>query len=156
MTISMNDRIPAFQAATYPTGTITDSDFIGKWTVLFFYPKDNTSGCTQESIEFQQALDKLASMQTQVIGISKDSMASHESFCSKFGLTFPLISDEDEHLCQLFGVLKEKTNYGKTYIGIERSTFLFNPDGVLVSEWRKVSVAGHVDEVIQCIQSLQV
>lgn len=127
------------------------ADFAGKNIVLYFYPKDNTPGCTQESQEFRDRLADFSKKNTVILGISKDSLKSHEKFIADHGLNFPLISDPDETLCQLFDVIKEKNMYGKKYLGIERSTFLFDTGGKLIQEWRKVKVNGHVDEVLSHI-----
>lgn len=152
---SIGDRIPDFQLPAYPDQTITHQNLMGQWTVLYFYPRDNTPGCTQESIAFQAALDQFHNHQTQVIGVSRDSLASHQKFAQKFALSFPLISDSEGYLCQQFSVLKEKMNYGKRYIGIERSTFLINPQGVIAYEWRKVSVNHHVETVLAQLKQLR-
>lgn len=148
MTLALNQALPSFSLSAYPEQTITNDSFKGHWTVLYFYPRDDTPGCTQESLAFQERLADFEALSATIMGVSRDDMASHEKFSHKFNLTFPLICDTDEHLCQLFSVLKEKTNYGKKYIGIERSTFLIDPEGVVRHEWRKVSVPEHVPAVL--------
>jgi peroxiredoxin Q/BCP len=122
--------------------------------VLYFYPKDNTPGCTMESREFALAQERFAAAGARVAGVSRDSIASHERFAAKFELPFPLLSDPDEALCGLFGVMKMKNMYGKTVRGIERSTFLVDAQGVLRREWRGVKVPGHVEEVLQAAAAL--
>jgi len=120
-------------------------------TVLFFYPKDNTPGCTTENIAFRDLHEQFQAAGTEIYGVSRDSLRSHESFKTKLGLPFELISDPDEALCEQFGVMKMKQMYGKTVRGIERSTFVIDANGQLVKEWRGVKVAGHVDEVLEFV-----
>ncbi len=120
-------------------------------TVLFFYPKDNTPGCTTENIAFRDLHEQFAAAGAEVYGISRDSLRSHEGFKSKLGLPFELISDGDEAVCQAFGVMKMKKLYGKEVRGVERSTFIIDADGRLVKEWRGVKVPGHVDEVLEYV-----
>ncbi len=124
-------------------------------TVLFFYPKDNTPGCTTENMAFRDLHSQFQRYGVEIYGISRDSLRSHESFKTKLGLPFELISDMDEALCLQFGVMKMKQMYGKTVRGVERSTFLIDAEGKLVKEWRGVKVPGHVDEVLQFIARLQ-
>ena len=130
------------------------SDYRGQWVVLYFYPKDATPGCTIEARDFRDALPKLHELNARVYGISRDSLKSHDNFKSAQELTFELISDEDETICQLFDVMKMKSMYGKQMRGIERSTFLINPEGNLQQAWRKVRVIGHVEEVAAVISKL--
>ena len=122
--------------------------------VLFFYPRDDTSGCTKQALAFTALQADFAALNTQVIGISKDSVTSHDKFVTKYQLTIPLLSDESGTVSEAFGVWKEKSMYGKTYMGTERSTFLINADGQIVSEWRKVKVPGHVEAVLQALKDL--
>jgi peroxiredoxin Q/BCP len=122
--------------------------------VLYFYPKDNTPGCTTEGEDFRDNHRKLRARKTRVFGVSRDSLTSHENFRKKHGFPFELISDPDEKLCKLFDVIKEKNMYGRKVLGIERSTFLIDENGVLAREWRKVKVKGHVDEVLEAIKAL--
>jgi thioredoxin-dependent peroxiredoxin len=154
MTLSVNQAIPVFSVSAYPEQIITQDNFKDHWTVLYFYPRDDTPGCTQESLAFQERLSDFEALSTKVIGVSRDDMKSHEKFSHKFNLTFPLICDTDETLCQLFSVLKEKTNYGKKYMGIERSTFLIDAKGIIRYEWRKVSVPEHVESVLTQLNQL--
>ena len=123
------------------------NDFKGKKTVLYFYPKDNTSGCTQEACDFRDNMNRLTKY-ANVVGVSPDSIKSHKSFKEKQGLNFPMISDPEHLLAEKFEVWKEKSMYGRKYMGIERSTFIIDGDGNIEKEWRKVKVKGHVDEVI--------
>ncbi|MCC5014591.1 MULTISPECIES: peroxiredoxin [unclassified Legionella] len=127
----------------------------GKWIVLYFYPKDATPGCTTEGQDFRDAYAEFQKLNTEILGISRDSLKSHENFKCKQQFPFELISDPDEILCQQFDVIKMKSMYGKQVRGIERSTFLIDPQGILRHEWRKVSVKGHVAEVLQTLAKLQ-
>ena len=124
-----------------------------KYTVLYFYPKDNTPGCTTESIAFRERYPEFQASNTEIYGLSRDSLRSHEGFKSKLGLPFELISDPDETVCNQFGVMKMKNMYGKQVRGIERSTFVFDADGKIVKEWRGVKVPDHVDEVLEFVKS---
>jgi peroxiredoxin Q/BCP len=124
-----------------------------RYTVLYFYPKDNTPGCTTESIAFRELHDQFRAAGTEIYGISRDSLRSHEGFKSKLGLTFELISDPDEAVCLQFAVMKMKNMYGKQVRGVERSTFVIDADGKLVKEWRGVKVANHADEVLEFVKS---
>ena len=123
----------------------------GNYVVLYFYPKDNTTGCTSESIEFSQKYKKFSDFGAEVFGVSKDSLTSHRKFKEKYDMPFELIADVDKKLCGIFGVLKGKSMFGKKYIGIERSTFVVNSEGILIREFRKVKVKGHVDAVLDFI-----
>jgi len=134
--------------------TISLSDYQGRYLVLYFYPKDNTPGCTRESQGFAQAYPEFQALGVDVIGVSRDTLKSHENFRCKFGLPFELVSDRDETLCQAFAVIKDKMMYGKPVRGIERSTFLLGPEGEIVREWRKVSVDGHVQAVLQAVREV--
>ena len=122
--------------------------------VLFFYPRDNTSSCTVEAKTFTSFLSQFEALNTQVIGISKDTIKSHDKFVSKHNLKVPLLSDENNNVCESFNVWKEKSMYGKTYFGIERSTFLIDSDGQVVREWRKIKVSGHVEAVLAALKEL--
>ena len=129
-------------------GDVTLRDFLGHGLVVYFYPKDDTPGCTVEGKDFSAKHQAFLAADTQVIGVSRDSLASHQKFIAKHGLTITLVSDADERLCQAFGVIKEKNMYGKKVMGIERSTFLIDAQGVLRQSWRGVKVPGHVEEVL--------
>ena len=152
--VDVADTAPDFTLPRDGGETVTLSDLRGSAVVLFFYPRDDTSGCTKESIGFSEALDDFAKAGAKVFGISKDSVASHDKFVAKRGLTTPLLSDENDGVCEAYDVWKEKKMYGKTYMGIERSTFLTGADGQIVQVWRKVKVPGHVEAVLEAVQAL--
>jgi peroxiredoxin Q/BCP len=130
------------------------SDYKGRPVVVYFYPKDNTPGCTMESQQFRDLHSKFAKLGATVVGVSRDSIKSHQGFKTKYELPFELLSDADENLCSQFDVIKMKNMYGKQVRGIERSTFLFDKDGELVREWRKVKVDGHAEEVLEAVKAL--
>lgn len=137
------------------TGDIIDiKDFRPNMVVLFFYPRDNTSGCTREAKDFTENIELFNNLNINVFGISKDSITSHEKFVKKQNLTIPLLSDEAGSVCEDFGVWKEKSMYGKIYMGIERSTFIIDGSGSVTHEWRKVKVANHVEEILEAIKKL--
>ena len=137
------------------TGDIIDiKDFRPNMVVLFFYPRDNTSGCTREAKDFTENIELFNNLNVNVFGISKDSITSHEKFIKKQNLTIPLLSDEAGSVCEDFGVWKEKSMYGKIYMGIERSTFIIDGSGSVTHEWRKVKVANHVSEVLETVKKL--
>jgi peroxiredoxin Q/BCP len=137
------------------TGKIIDlKDLRPSPIILFFYPRDNTSGCTREAKDFTESLEHFNNAKVSVFGISKDSVESHDKFIKKQNLAISLLSDKDGNVCEDFGVWKKKSMYGKTYMGIERSTFIIDGKGLIAKEWRKVKVAGHVNEVLEVIQSL--
>ncbi|MEO0574190.1 MAG: peroxiredoxin [Pseudomonadota bacterium] len=143
-----------FKAAATSDQQIHLKSLRGKQVVLYFYPKDATPGCTNESIDFTNLHSKFKRANTLIFGISRDSLTSHEKFKAKHDMPFELISDADEALCRYFDVIKEKNMYGKKVMGIERSTFLIGADGKLAHEWRKVKVAGHADAVLETAKSL--
>ena len=149
----LGDKAPAF---TLPStaGEVSSAALKGKLFVLYFYPKDDTPGCTTEACGFRDALPDFGKLGVTVIGVSKDSLASHEKFKKKFDLLFPLASDEDGAVCEAYGVWVEKSMYGKKYMGIDRSTFVIDGKGVIRAVWRKVSVPGHADEVKKAIAEL--
>jgi peroxiredoxin Q/BCP len=151
--VTVGKPIPDFTAPS-TQGDINATSLRGRCAVLYFYPKDNTPGCTTEAQDFRDCYEDFLKADCQVVGISRDSLASHENFIQKQNLPYPLISDPDETLCQLFGVMKMKNMYGKQVRGIERSTFLIDSQGVLVQEWRGLRVPGHVDEVLQAAQNV--
>ena len=137
------------------TGDIVDiKDFRPNMVVLFFYPRDNTTGCTREAKDFTENIELFNNLNIKVFGISKDSITSHEKFIKKQNLTIPLLSDEAGSVCEDFGVWKEKSMYGKIYMGIERSTFIIDGSGSVTHEWRKVKVANHVTEVLETVKKL--
>lgn len=147
--MNIDEEVPNF--IIHATNHLNASlhDFRGRKVILYFYPKDATPGCTIEGRDFRDAFSQFQALNTLIFGISRDSLKSHESFKAKQEFPFELISDSDEHICQLFDVIKMKSMYGKQVRGIERSTFLINEHGVLKRIWRKVKVAGHVDEVLK-------
>ena len=153
MTITIGKKISAFKSLS-TGGEISLSTFKGKRLILFFYPKDNTPGCTQETADFRDASGTLADSNVVIIGISRDSIKSHENFKAKLELPFELISDPDEILCEQFGVMKMKNMYGKQVRGIERSTFLIDTDGKLLQEWRGVKVPNHVVAVLLAVAKI--
>ena len=142
-----------FTAAS-TNGTFDFKNTRGKYLVLYFYPKDNTPGCTNESKDFRDLYQKFKQLNAEIVGVSRDSLVSHDKFRVKHELPFELIADTDSNICDLFKVIKEKSMFGKTALGLVRSTFLFDPEGNLVKEWRKVKVAGHAEEVLAAIQGL--
>ncbi|WP_092401059.1 MULTISPECIES: peroxiredoxin [Candidatus Ichthyocystis] len=153
--MKVGQRVPNFSAVSHTGDVCSMSDFLdeGKMLVLYFYPKDSTPGCTREACDFRDSWPKL-SPYCNVLGVSKDNGVSHQKFVDKYNLPFVLISDTDGVLCDLFSVINDKSMYGKVFKGIERSTFLIRADGVLVNEWRKVKVNGHVDEVLEAIKAM--
>ena len=132
--------------------TATLADHAGDWLVLYFYPKDSTPGCTTEGLDFNALLPKFRKRGAEVLGVSRDSVKSHDNFCAKQGFRFPLVSDPDERLCKAFDVIRPKKLYGREFIGVERSTFLIGPDGVVRAEWRKVKVPGHAQAVLDALE----
>lgn len=152
--VELNSAIPAFKAEATSDQTITNDSLKGKNVVVYFYPKDNTPGCTTEGQNFRDMFGEFEKTSTIILGVSRDSMRTHENFKAKHEFPFDLISDPDETFCKLFDVIKLKKLYGKEYMGIERSTFLIDAEGVLQKEWRKVKVKGHVEEVLAAAQNL--
>lgn len=152
---TLNRVVADFTAEATGGKNIRLKDLRGKNVVLYFYPKDNTPGCTLEGQDFRDLHDKFKRQKTVILGVSKDSIASHERFRDKQGFPFDLLSDPDEKLCQKFDVIKEKSMYGKKYLGVERSTFLIDSAGKLRHEWRKVKVKGHAQEVLDAVKELK-
>jgi thioredoxin-dependent peroxiredoxin len=150
----VGDRAPDFSAASSGGDTVSLADLAGAPFVLYFYPKDMTPGCTTEACDFRDNLGQLAACGVAVYGASKDSLARHDKFIAKHDLTFPLLSDEDGSLCEAWGVWQEKKNYGRTYMGIVRSTFLVDASGTVRGAWTRVRVKGHVDNVIAALPDL--
>ena len=153
MTVSIGNPIPACAIPATSGLTFSPTSAKGKKLVLYFYPKDMTPGCTAESGEFRDNIEAFTKANTLVVGVSRDSLKSHDNFRSKLGLPFELVADTEEKLCQLFGVIKMKNMYGKQVRGIERSTFLFDSSGKLVNEWRGLKVPGHVTEVLEAAKA---
>ena len=135
--------------------TATLSDYAGQWLVLYFYPKDSTPGCTTEGIDFNALLPKFRKLTATVLGVSRDSVKSHDNFCAKQGFRFPLVSDADEALCKAFDVIHEKNMYGRKVLGVVRSTFLISPDGRIAQAWRGVKVPGHAQAVLDALKAHQ-
>ena len=154
MTLDAGDKAPDLPLSTDGNGEFSLSRLKGKPVVLYFYPKDDTSGCTKEAMGFRDALGAFEKAGVAVVGVSKDSVAKHDKFKSKYDLNFPLVSDEDGALCEAYGVWVEKSMYGRKYMGIERSTFLIDAEGKIAKTWRKVKIPGHVDEVLSAVQAL--
>jgi peroxiredoxin Q/BCP len=154
MTLEVGDKVPAFKGVT-ANGPIAAKDIKGSNTVLYFYPKDDTPGCTVEACAFRDNLPKFKKLDAKVYGISKDDLKSHAKFTDKYELPFTLISDSDGSICEAFGTWVEKKNYGKTYMGIERATYLIDKEGVIRHIWRKVKALGHADEVLATLKSIK-
>ncbi len=152
--VTVGKPAPDFALPATGGNTLKLSEFKGGNVVLYFYPRDNTPGCTLEGQNFRDEQAKFKKLDTVVLGVSRDSVKAHESFKSQEGFTFDLLSDEDEQVCKLYDVMKMKNMYGKQVMGIERSTFLIDKTGVLRNEWRKVKVEGHVDEVLEAVKAL--
>ena len=153
--ISIGDNAPQFTLSTNGEGQFSLADAAGKYLILYFYPKDDTPGCTKEAIGFSEASAAFAAQNAMVAGVSRDTVKKHDKFVGKYDLRIPLISDEEGSLCEAFSTWVEKSMYGKTYMGIERATFLISPDGKVLHIWRKVKVPGHVEEVLAQLQSLK-
>ena len=151
--IKIGSKVPKLPGTTADGGALGLADLQGKWLVLYFYPKDNTTGCTREAQDFRDLYPKFKRRGAQVVGVSRDSAKSHTNFADKYELPFPLIADTDEQWCKAFDVIREKTLYGRKYMGVDRSTFLIDPNGKLVREWRGVKVPGHVQAVLDAIPS---
>lgn len=155
MTLENNDQAPDFTATATDAETLSLSDFAGQTLVLYFYPRDNTPGCTKEGEAFRDQYEDFRAAGAAIVGVSRDSVKKHQNFKAKYGFPFDLIADTDEALCETYGVLKEKNMYGKKHIGIERSTFVIDGDGVVRHIWRGVKVNGHAEEVLAAVRELQ-
>lgn len=151
----LNQPAPDFQLPATSGKTFQRSDFLGKYLVIYFYPKDSTPGCTTQGMQFRDAYADFQQHNTEIFGISRDSLKSHENFKAKFSFPFELLADTEEVACSLFNVIKMKNMYGKQVRGIERSTFVIDSNGVLIKEWRGVKVDGHAAEVLSFLQSQQ-
>lgn len=145
--LEIGDKAPSFTLPQTADKDVSLSDYKGRYVVLYFYPKDNTPGCTKQACGFRDDLPQFDKLDATVIGISKDSLKKHHNFTDKHDLNFPLLSDENGTVCEEYGVWVEKNMYGRKYMGIERTTFLIDPDGVIQDIWRKVKVNGHIDAV---------
>lgn len=155
--LAVGDKIPEFQALCHPSSgtenTLTSEDLIGKWAVVYFYPKDETPGCTKEACGFGSLESDFKSAGSVILGISTDSIASHRKFAEKYDLPFTLLSDPDHSIAEKFGVWVEKKNYGKSYMGVERSTFVFDPAGTLIKVFTKVRVDNHHNNVLDFVKN---
>jgi len=147
-------KVPAFKLPATGDKELGLADFKGRKLVIYFYPKDDTPGCTTEGQGFRDHYEAFRKAGAEIVGVSRDSVASHEKFKAKHDFPFDLISDPDETLCNIFDVMKEKNMYGRKYMGVERSTFLVDEKGVLRQEWRKVKVPGHVEAVLEAVKTL--
>lgn len=154
MALTEGSKLPDLTLTGADEHPIALSSYIGKPFVLYFYPKDDTSGCTREAQDFSQHIKEFESLGTAVLGVSKDSPIKHQKFIAKYDLTVPLATDGDNSVMEAFGVWIEKSMYGKTYMGIDRSTFLFDADGKLARAWRRVKVPGHAVEVLEAVRAL--
>ena len=150
--INLNDKVPNFELEGTNNLSFNLSSFLGKYIVIYFYPKDSTPGCTNEGIDFTENIDKFKKMNVEIFGVSRDTIKSHENFKAKYNFLFELLSDPEEIACNLFGVIKMKNMYGKKIRGIERSTFLISPEGKLINEWRGVKVNGHIKEILEVLK----
>ena len=153
MTLNIGDKGPNFKAETDSEEILSLSDMKGKTFVLYFYPKDDTSGCTKEACTFTENISAFNKLGVTVIGVSKDSVASHQKFKTKYGLNFPLLSDVDGKICEAYGTWIEKSMYGRKYMGIDRATFIIGADGKIKSIWHKVKVAGHIEDVLAALKA---
>jgi peroxiredoxin Q/BCP len=154
MSVEVGAKAPDFTLPSDGGGKVSLKALKGKAVVLYFYPKDDTSGCTAESCAFRDALPNFSKVKAAIVGISRDSVASHDKFKAKYGLTFPLAADEDGTVCEAYGTWVEKSMYGRKYMGIERSTFLIDAKGIVSNIWRKVKVPGHAEEVLEAAAAL--
>jgi len=149
----IGDAAPDFTLDTDNRGSVSLSDFSGRYLVLYFYPRDDTSGCTRQAVAFSEAADAFAARNAEIVGVSRDSLAAHEKFRKKHALTITLGSDSDGSVSESYGVWVEKKLYGKTHMGIERSTFMIAPDGRIIGVWRKVRVPGHAEAVLEAVET---
>lgn len=154
MALDVGSKAPAFNAPTDGGGTFSIKDAKGSWLVLYFYPKDDTSGCTAQACAFRDSMQRLSARGVLVVGVSPDGVKSHDKFKAKCDLSFPLVADEDHAICEAYDTWKEKSMYGRKYMGVERTTYIIDPKGKIVAAWAKVSVPGHVDAVIETLQEL--
>jgi len=152
--MQIGDLAPEISLPSSSGKDVSLSDFKGKYVVLYFYPKDDTPGCTKEACEFRDLQSDFSDLNAVIVGVSKDPIKKHDKFIEKYELPFELLSDEEFELLKAFDVWKEKSMYGRTYLGIERSTFLIDPEGKIIKEWRKVKVTNHVKEVLESLREL--
>ncbi len=149
--LKIGNKVPRLSGTIQSGGSLALSDLRGQWVVLYFYPKDNTTGCTREAGDFRDLYTKFKRRGAAIVGVSRDSARSHHGFKEKLGLPFALVADTDEAWCKAFDVIRMKKLYGREYLGVDRSTFLIDPDGKLVREWRGVKVPGHAQAVLDAI-----
>jgi peroxiredoxin Q/BCP len=152
--LQIGDKAPSFSLPGAGGETVSLKDFRGEKTVVYFYPKDDTSGCTKEACDFRDNMKALKKLGVNIVGISKDNVKSHDKFREKYDLAFPLGADEDTKICAQYGVWVQKSMYGRKYMGIERATFLIDEKGVIRAVWRKVKVPGHVEDIIKTVKAL--
>jgi peroxiredoxin Q/BCP len=150
----LNQTVPDFELPATSGINFKLSNYLGKNVIIYFYPKDNTPGCTTQGMQFRDHYEKFKDLNTEIFGVSRDSIKSHENFKAKFTFPFELLADTEELACAMFGVIKMKNMYGKQVRGVERSTFIIDKNGVLIHEWRGVKVDGHAEAVLSFIQSL--
>jgi peroxiredoxin Q/BCP len=154
MALAEGTKAPVVSGVTNGNGTFSTKECKGAWTVLYFYPKDATSGCTAEACDFRDSMKRLTKLDVRVVGVSPDGVTSHDKFITKYDLNFPLLADEDHAFCEAFDTWKEKSMYGRKYMGVERTTYIINPKGVIVKTYEKVKVPGHVDAIIKDLAEL--
>ena len=152
--LKIGDKAPAFEAKSTNKKVLL-TNYKGKYLVLYFYPKDSTPGCTVQANEFSKLYDEFKKIDVEIIGVSRDTMSSHHNFCDKENITFPLISDTEDEVCNLYGVLQEKMNFGKKYIGIVRSTFIIGKDQTIHKVWNSVKASGHAAKVLDAVEALK-
>ncbi len=150
--LDVGNRLPDLEVDLSDGRRLPLATFAGQWLVLYFYPKDNTPGCTLEALEFRELASAFRASGARILGVSRDSLKSHQNFCGKHDLPFALVSDPEETLCRAFDVMREKTLYGRRHIGIERSTFLIDPQQRIIKAWRRVKVAGHAQAVLNALR----
>ena len=150
--MNLNNKVPNFELEGTNNLSFNLANFIGKYIVIYFYPKDSTPGCTNEGIDFKENISKFKKLNAEIFGVSRDTIKSHENFKAKYNFPFELLSDSEEIACNLFDVMKMKNMYGKKIRGIERSTFLISPEGNLINEWRGVKVNGHIEEILEVLK----
>lgn len=153
--LQAGQKAPKFTAKADDGKPLSLDDFAGKYLVLYFYPKDDTPGCTKEACAFRDELPNFEGLNAEIVGVSKDSVEKHQKFKQKYDLNFPLLADTEGEICEAYGVFREKMNFGKTSLGIVRSTFLIGPDGVVVRAWNSVKVAGHDAQVKKALEAAQ-
>lgn len=152
--VDVGEKAPEFSMATDGGGTVSLTGLKGRKVVLYFYPKDDTPGCTKEACAFRDAMPDFSGIDAEIVGVSKDPVAKHDKFKAKYDLPFTLASDEESDVCEKFGVWVEKNMYGRKYMGIERATFLIDGEGVVRNVWRKVKVPGHAEAVLEAVKAL--